>query len=1313
MSGKTIEEEPNGCEEEVDLFEESYEKEIRSNKRSFYLSRLDKTDINEREVYKHVQASELTKILQESTESITSGSPGIHSAPVKYFEHDSIRGRLRRILIRNSTARLAFTVFDVIAKSLVCILYFVRVILDDMSTYECSGDPCQVVNGTKQSSGSSKVNWHVMLWVHRPMWLWVMQVVLSVITFVKGLLKIYIAKGNRSEQFLQANFILEVFSSVPFIVTLCYPPLLQNLFVPSFLSCWLVKKALDRLLNDLHRTRQRFQTISVTLSQQCLILIATLFCMIFTTICGIQHIQRASAEVQLNMFDAVYFVIVTFSTVGYGDISPDIWPSQVFMILMICIAFAFIPMQIQMIASTIAERMKFGSEYSERRAAGCKHVVVVSRTLQTDTVMDFLLEFYAHPKLEEHVVVLMASELMDVNMQVILKDPKWSQRVVYMRGSVLKDTDLKRCRIASAEACFILAPRYIKDRTQADQHTILRSWAVKDFAPKCKQYIQLFKPENKIHVKFAEHVVCEDEFKYALLANNCLYPGLSTLVSLLVHTSGGLYGKGSIEGTIRRSRTNADNTNEGELATDQWQQTYGRHSGNEIYHIQLERSLFFSSYVGKSFTTASAEAHQRFGISLVAILDTTVDEPHLQLNPGPSYILKGSDFCFYMSVTKEEYAKIQPEALRQDDTKSTRAKNMERMAAELQRMLDSEDEDEDYGEEESVFNTITIQQGYELANRVKRATYTTGEKSDSSSSLPSPSPSQDMHHQAVINNFKKSPTKSPNANGDTKAKFHIDPTDQFDHIDGTGPPDRSQVLEQYLDMNQDEFTSPSHSYVSSEDEDPFKKERIQQVLPNNDLSPFEFVTGPPPVTLYVGSKRAICHLMRERRPLCCLEWGVKCSHCTYKNTNDERWTNQLIILAAEHACNGIYNFIVPLRSQFIGMKSLCPIILLLEETPDVIFQETISYFPLVYWMLGSISSVDDLLKAGINKASHLVVVNKEQSENESEDTLADSETIVAVQTIFKLFPNANIITELNQASNMRFMHFRAHDEYSQKISDLERKLKSSMTSNLSHIFRLPFAAGQVFSASMLDTLLYQTFVKGYLITFVRLLLGIDAEENSGHLSSIRIKRTTLARYRTYGELYHALCSTTGEVPIALYRTDNQSAIKSASPASPTPPNNNTEQANGKKLTHHREPKKVNSQLNIQKHWNTQNPEREDISDLIRNRMKSLDLTIDDYCSMEYKKNDICYVILNPSPKRKLRTGDLVYVIQPSSMYAIPSRITRLKQNRRNWTPPLKRSGSDTNITLKFPDDANFSRDRTSSLSDRKPKKRFHIGSVET
>lgn len=36
-----------------------------------------------------------------------------------------------------------------------------------------------------------------------------------------------------------------------------------------------------------------------------------------------------------------------------------------------------------------------------------------------------------------------------------------------------------------------------------------------------------------------DHVVCEEEFKYAMLALNCVCPATSTLVTLLVHTSRG------------------------------------------------------------------------------------------------------------------------------------------------------------------------------------------------------------------------------------------------------------------------------------------------------------------------------------------------------------------------------------------------------------------------------------------------------------------------------------------------------------------------------------------------------------------------------------------------------------------------------------------------------------------------------------------------------------------------------------------------------------------------------------------------------
>ena len=50
---------------------------------------------------------------------------------------------------------------------------------------------------------------------------------------------------------------------------------------------------------------------------------------------------------------------------------------------------------------------------------------------------------------------------------------------------------------------------------------------------------------------------------------------------------------------------------EGDLASEPWQQTYGKHSGNEIYHIQLCNSRIFGQFEGKKFTDASVEAHEK------------------------------------------------------------------------------------------------------------------------------------------------------------------------------------------------------------------------------------------------------------------------------------------------------------------------------------------------------------------------------------------------------------------------------------------------------------------------------------------------------------------------------------------------------------------------------------------------------------------------------------------------------------------------------------------------------------------------------
>lgn len=83
---------------------------------------------------------------------------------------------------------------------------------------------------------------------------------------------------------------------------------------------------------------------------------------------------------------------------------------------------------------------------STHRAQTEKHVVVCSTTLGSDTVIDFLNEFYAHPLLQDFFVVLMSPCELDTTMKMILQMPMWAQRVIYIQGSALKDVDLSRAR---------------------------------------------------------------------------------------------------------------------------------------------------------------------------------------------------------------------------------------------------------------------------------------------------------------------------------------------------------------------------------------------------------------------------------------------------------------------------------------------------------------------------------------------------------------------------------------------------------------------------------------------------------------------------------------------------------------------------------------------------------------------------------------------------------------------------------------------------------------------------------------------------
>ncbi|XP_054240043.1 potassium channel subfamily T member 2 isoform X3 [Indicator indicator] len=1009
-----------------------------------------------------------------------------------YMNENTFKERLKLFFIKNQRSSLRIRLFNFSLKLLSCFLYIIRVLLDD---------PTQ------------GLGWSPIIWVNRSLPLWGLQVSVALISLFETLLLSYLSyKGNIWEQILRIPFLLEIINAVPFIITIFWP-VLRNLFIPVFLNCWLAKHALENMINDLHRAIQRTQS---AMFNQVLILISTLLCLIFTCICGIQHLERAGNR--LTLFDSLYFCIVTFSTVGFGDVTPKIWPSKLLVVIMICVALVVLPIQFEQLAYLWMERQKSGGNYSRHRAQTEKHVVLCVSSLKIDLLMDFLNEFYAHPRLQDYYVVILCPTEMDAQVRRVLQIPMWSQRVIYLQGSALKDQDLLRAKMDDAEACFILSSRCEVDRTAADHQTILRAWAVKDFAPNCPLYVQILKPENKFHIKFADHVVCEEEFKYAMLALNCICPATSTLITLLVHTSRG-----------------------------------------------------------------------QFGVCLIGVRKE--DNKNILLNPGPRYIMSSTDICFYINITKEENSAFKKQ-------EKHRKKHESKLSY--------------HGASRLPVHSIIASMG-----TVAIDLQDTGCRTSSGPTLTLPS-----------------------EGGKEGRRPSIAPV--LEVADSSS----LQTCDLLSDQSEDE-TTPSDDEVSAG---------------------LEYAKGYPPYSPYIGSSPTFCHLLHEKVPFCCLRLDKGCQHNYYEDAKAYGFKNKLIIVAAETAGNGLYNFIVPLRAYYRPKKELNPIVLLLDNP------------------------LDDLLRCGVTFAANMVVVDKESTMSAEEDYMADAKTIVNVQTLFRLFSSLSIITELTHPANMRFMQFRAKDCYSLALSKLEKKEREK-GSNLAFMFRLPFAAGRVFSISMLDTLLYQSFVKDYMISITRLLLGLDTTPGSGFLCSMKITEEDLW-IRTYARLYQKLCSSTGDIPIGVYRTESQklTTSESAEMASQSQISISVEEWEDTKDTkeqtsyrsNHRNstssdqsdhpllrrksmqwarrlsrrvPRhsgKTAEKISQQRMNLYRRSERQELAELVKNRMKHLGLSPAGYDEMNDHQNTLSYILINPSPDTRLELNDIVYLIRPDPLAYVPN-----------------------------------------------------------
>lgn len=302
------------------------------------------------------------------------------------------------------------------------------------------------------------------------------------------------------------------------------------------------------------RVLRLFRTLNASLSafqRQLATLVLTVIAMVFITAGLMTILEGQVYEWQmggpapeggppriLTFGDAVYFFIVTLSTVGYGDLSPRTPLGKVCATLFIPLSIVLIPMQLNELVNTLSSRSKYA--YKFQADPTTPHVLVMGHVTDEVTLRELLHELYHPDRLavqseqsNNRVTLVMGPDEPTPGLRALMVQPMLDGRLQYIRGDPKVEADLERAAASRAQAVFLLSDVATASRAAEDQATVFRTVLLRTHAPKLPTFVhslsteavQCLDPDDE-----GVTTIAADELRARMLSRSAVLPGFSTLL---------------------------------------------------------------------------------------------------------------------------------------------------------------------------------------------------------------------------------------------------------------------------------------------------------------------------------------------------------------------------------------------------------------------------------------------------------------------------------------------------------------------------------------------------------------------------------------------------------------------------------------------------------------------------------------------------------------------------------------------------------------------------------------------------------------
>ena len=267
-------------------------------------------------------------------------------------------------------------------------------------------------------------------------------------------------------------------------------------------------------------------------------LILTLLVILLLGAIGFSLLEPAEGPWLTRFGRALWWGMVTLTTVGYGDVVPVTFPGRLVGVTLMVIGFVSLSLVTATVASVFIER-KFRQEKGLEAVKAAQHILILGWPEEAEALLDQLLK-----RLPPTIPVVLINKAPPEQMDAI-KEKYPRHAVFYLRGDYSREEVLLKANVQGAIKAIILADRQPEETAaQVDQRTLFTALTLKALHAKIRIMAELLRSENRTYLERAgaEEVYGPRPIRQLALAGAITSPALFRIdTSLLMGDGQGLW----------------------------------------------------------------------------------------------------------------------------------------------------------------------------------------------------------------------------------------------------------------------------------------------------------------------------------------------------------------------------------------------------------------------------------------------------------------------------------------------------------------------------------------------------------------------------------------------------------------------------------------------------------------------------------------------------------------------------------------------------------------------------------------------------